>query len=1075
MGKSASDGTDRPGGWPLKIELALAGTLIFVFGICMLSWFVVEGLRKDFEQVVAVEQATASGYVARTVDRELGQRVKALQMIADHAGELLKSDPGRLQGYLDDKPVTMQIFSRDIFVISKQGVRVAEAPERGFVGTSYIDSTYFKEVMATGKPVIKPTFGRFAKQPVLVVAVPLFGPDGSIDGVLCGSELIDAGSPFYFAGGMRNGETGGFHLVSRKEGVIVASTDPGRVLQPVPPKGKNSLFDRRMQGYVGPGVTVDSTGTEVLSTAARAAMADWLVIAYLPTAEAFVPVRGAATRIYVGAIGISLFGGLLIWLLVRRKLAPLEYAAAQMGMSGSGENAMAPLPVTGSSEIRLLLGNFNRLQAYVQSQQDVICSERDQLEKTTAEREEAVEALRQSDSNFRSMLDSMLEGCQIVGFDWRYRYINDAAQRQNGVPSETLLGRLVMECWPGFAETEIFALEKDCMELRTMQSGQFEFTYPDGRKGWFRVIIQPIPEGIVIFSDDISERIQADADLRIAAAAFDSQEGMVVTDANDVILRVNRAFTEITGYAVEDAVGKTPQLFQSDAHSEDDYRARSEVIDRTGSWQGEVWSKRKNGETYPQWLTISAVTGSSGAVTHYVHTLSDISERKRAADKIQELAFFDQLTGLPNRRLLLDRLKQAMTAALRSGSFGALMFIDLDDFKALNDTLGHDMGDSLLKQAAQRLTACVREGDTVARLGGDEFVVVLAGLGVSERDAVASTEKVVGKILAVLRNMFELGDASHQSTASIGITLFCGQPVTIDELMKQADLAMYRSKSAGRNAFRFFDPAMQTAAVQRVVLATDLRKAIDGDQFLLHYQAQVIDGGSIIGAEVLVRWQHPQRGLVSPAEFIPLAEETGLILPLGFWVLETACVQLAKWAARPEMAHLTIAVNVSARQFGKSDFVDHVLTILKKTGANANRLKLELTETLLVDNVQDTIEKMFALKAKGVGFSLDDFGTGYSSLSYLKRLPLDQLKIDQSFVRDVLIDPNDAAIARTIVALAQSLGLGVIAEGVETEAQRDFLAAAGCHCYQGYFFSRPLALDGFERLALGAAYESVPN
>jgi diguanylate cyclase (GGDEF)-like protein/PAS domain S-box-containing protein len=561
------------------------------------------------------------------------------------------------------------------------------------------------------------------------------------------------------------------------------------------------------------------------------------------------------------------------------------------------------------------------------------------------------------------------------------------------------------------------------------------------------------------------KRKQAEEQLRIAASAFESQEGMMITDANSVILRVNRAFTEITGYTAEEAVGKTPRLLQSGRHNEDFYREMWESVHGTGGWQGEVWDRRKNGEVYPKWLTISAVRDDDGAVTHYIGTHFDITALKKAEEKINELAFFDQLTGLPNRTLLLDRLRQTMAASSRDGSHGALLFIDLDNFKTLNDTLGHDMGDLLLKQVAQRLSTCVREGDTVARLGGDEFVVMLASLSMGETEAAASTEAVADKILAALNQIYQLGSVAYHSTPSIGVTLFKGQRFAIDDLMKQADLAMYRSKAAGRNAIRFFDPAMESAVLERAALEDDLRRAIEANQFLLHYQAQVVGDGRLTGAEVLVRWQHPRRGMVSPVDFIPMAEETGLILPLGHWVLQTACTQLAIWATRPEMAHLTVAVNVSAHQFRQADFVEQVLAVVNTTGVNPQRLKLELTESLLVSNIDDVIEKMFALKAKGVGFSLDDFGTGYSSLSYLKRLPLDQLKIDQSFVRDVLNDPNDAAIAKTIIALAQSLGLGVIAEGVEIAAQRDFLASAGCHAYQGYFFSRPLPLESFEAFA----------
>jgi diguanylate cyclase (GGDEF)-like protein/PAS domain S-box-containing protein len=539
----------------------------------------------------------------------------------------------------------------------------------------------------------------------------------------------------------------------------------------------------------------------------------------------------------------------------------------------------------------------------------------------------------------------------------------------------------------------------------------------------------------------------------------------MITDANNVIMRVNRAFSEITGFSPEDVMGKTPNLMKSDRHDAAFYAAMWEGIERTGAWQGEVWNRRKNGEVYPAWLIITAVKDDEGLTTHYVGTSTDDTERRKAEDEIRNLAFHDSLTGLPNRRLLLDRLNQAMASSARSEKYGALLFIDLDNFKTLNDTLGHDIGDLLLQQVAQRLVTCVREGDTVARLGGDEFVVMLEDLSGNLQEAATQTEIVGEKILAALNETYELGNYKHHSTPSIGITLFVNHQETIDELLKRADLAMYQAKAAGRNTLRFFDPDMQTLVTARATMEIDLRRAIVEKQFLVHYQAQVDSCGRVIGAEALVRWQHPERGLVSPADFIPLAEESGLILPIGHWVLEAACGKLAVWAAKPEMAHLTVAVNVSARQFSLPNFVEQVLAVVDYLGVRPDRLKLELTESLLLENAEDIIAKMLALRARGVGFSMDDFGTGYSSLSYLKRLPLDQLKIDQSFVRDVLTDSNDAAIARTVVALGQSLGLAVIAEGVETEAQREFLEAHGCHAYQGYLFSRPLPVEGFEEFA----------
>ena len=600
----------------------------------------------------------------------------------------------------------------------------------------------------------------------------------------------------------------------------------------------------------------------------------------------------------------------------------------------------------------------------------------------------------------------------------------------------------------------------------------FSFEYPcdsPSQKRWFRMSCLPLgrkaKDGVVITHTDISELKLAETGLRIAATAFESQQGMTITDAAQVILQVNKAFTEITGYTAQEAVGQNPRLLSSGRHDALFYEKMWTCIALTGSWQGELWNRRKNGEVFPEWITINAVRDDAGVATHYVATFNDITSRKTAEDQIQSLAFYDPLTRLPNRRLLLDRLHQAMTASGRNNSHGALLLLDLDNFKALNDTLGHEVGDKLLQQVAKRLNTCIREGDTVARLGGDEFMLILTSLSACEAMAATETEKVTEDILATLSRSYRIGQADHHSSASIGVTLFMGSKISIDDLMKQSDLTMYKAKDAGRNSVRFFDPAMEVSVKARAVLEEDLRRALSEAQFELYYQAQVTSESRLTGAEVLLRWHHPRRGLVPPAEFIPLAEDTGLIVSIGRWVLETACAQLAKWAERPEMAHLTVAVNVSAKQFKQSAFVEQVLLILKETGANPMLLKLELTESLLIDDVAQTIEKMFALKAIGVGFSLDDFGTGYSSLSYLKRMPLDQLKIDQSFVRDILVDPNDAAIASTVVALARSLGLGVIAEGVETQAQRDFLASAGCHDYQGYFFSRPLPIDGFEGLS----------
>ncbi|WP_407704159.1 putative bifunctional diguanylate cyclase/phosphodiesterase [Xylophilus rhododendri] len=475
------------------------------------------------------------------------------------------------------------------------------------------------------------------------------------------------------------------------------------------------------------------------------------------------------------------------------------------------------------------------------------------------------------------------------------------------------------------------------------------------------------------------------------------------------------------------------------------------------------------------WVSISGapIFDKEGRFGGYRGIGRSITERKRVEDEIERLAFYDALTGLPNRRLLLDRLTGALDRCRERTQRGALLFIDLDNFKDLNDTMGHDVGDSLLERVANRIVSCARPGDTVARLGGDEFVVMLEGLPHADDEATQAVSAVARHVLEALNHPYLLEGYQHHSTPSVGIAFFDGDIESVDDLLKRADLAMYQAKAAGRNTICFFQPEMQEAVTARSALEADLRSAIGNHELLLFFQPVVNEQSRLTGAEVLLRWQHPVRGMVMPGEFIPLAEQTGLILPVGNWVLETACEQLVRWGAQPATRELTLAVNVSARQFRQVDFVATVLGVLERTGARPDRLKIELTESLLLSDVEDIIGKMTALKAHGVGFSLDDFGTGYSSLSYLKRLPLDQLKIDQSFVRDVLTDPNDAAIVRTILALAESLDLAVVAEGVETAGQLDFLRRSGCRAFQGYYFSRPAPVEAM-MAGIGAAGGVVP-
>ena len=673
-----------------------------------------------------------------------------------------------------------------------------------------------------------------------------------------------------------------------------------------------------------------------------------------------------------------------------------------------------------------------------------------------------------SKNQLAAMLEAIPDPMWELGLDGRCHGCHSWRVESLATLMLEMIGHTVCETFPPAAADTIMAALSEAHANGSSHGKEIELRLAHARL-WFELSVasktsQPGEEDrFIVLARDITERKRAETDLRIAATAFESQEGMLITDANNVILQVNRTFTEMTGYTAEEAIGHTPRLIRSDRHDSAFYTAMWETLRANGVWQGEIWNQRKNGEVFPSLLTITAVKGHAGTITHYVGSQLDITERKAAEEKIEHLAYFDALTELPNRRLQADRLQQAVATSARSKKHGALLFLDLDNFKTLNDTLGHEIGDLLLQQVAQRLVACVRKGDTVARLGGDEFVVILEGLSGKSDEAAAQTETIGEKIRDTLSQAYAIAGQTQLSTPSIGVTLFAGEDESIDELMKRADLALYQAKAAGRNTLRFFDPDMQTRVLARARLDADLREAILQEQFVLHYQPQVDATAGVIGAEALLRWLHPRRGMVLPAEFIPRAEDTGLILTLGHWALKTAIAQLVVWAARPETAHLVLAVNVSVHQFAMPDFVEDVLTLLDQFGADPRKLKLELTESLLMENADDVIAKMTALKARGVSFSLDDFGTGYSSLAYLKRLPLAQLKIDQSFVRDVATNAGDAVIANSIIALANSMGMSVIAEGVETEEHRIFLGSHGCQVYQGYLFSAPLPLEEFQQ------------
>jgi diguanylate cyclase (GGDEF)-like protein/PAS domain S-box-containing protein len=685
-----------------------------------------------------------------------------------------------------------------------------------------------------------------------------------------------------------------------------------------------------------------------------------------------------------------------------------------------------------------------------------------------SEQRKVEKALRSSETRFRLMANASPSMIWITDIKGRPVFVNKTWLEFTGIPDAQAY---TLEAWQTSIHPDdkqaIYDVYRTAIDAEDYITTEYRLKRKDGNWRW--ILDNGIPFhnendvfcGYIGSAIDITERKQLEAELAVAAAAFESHEAMVITDVNTVILRVNKNFAEITGYSPEELVGRKMNLFKSDRHSNDFYALMWKSIHEKGSWQGEIWDKRKNGEVYLKWLTITAIKNANNEIVNYVGAHIDITERKKAQEEIERLAFYDPLTGLPNRRLLIDRLKHALASSHRTRAMGALMFIDMDNFKTLNDTLGHDMGDALLIQVSERLQSCVRDCDTVARLGGDEFVVMLESLDNESQNAVRQAESVGDKILDKLNQNYQLGMHHYHSTPSIGITIFRGKEEAAEVILKQADIAMYQAKASGRNAIRFFNPKMQAIVSKRFALEEDLHQALAKDEFKLYYQLQVTHN-KIIGAEALIRWEHPQRGLVPPTDFIPLAEETGLIIAIGQWVLETACLQIKRWENKPLMDHLQLAVNISAKQFRQLDFVDNVSSIIARTQIKAARLKLELTESLLLDDIEEIIEKMNALRELGVHFSMDDFGTGYSSLSYLTKLPLHQMKIDQSFIRNIGLKPSDAAIVQTIINMSKNLGIEIIAEGVETKDQKEFLEKHGCPVYQGYLYSKPIPLEEFE-------------
>jgi diguanylate cyclase (GGDEF)-like protein/PAS domain S-box-containing protein len=766
------------------------------------------------------------------------------------------------------------------------------------------------------------------------------------------------------------------------------------------------------------------------------------------------------------------------------------------------EQALSGCPLT--MEISLLNGRSLRVALrWIVNDGSVVVTVR-ATDITEQKRNEELEGLRQSQRDIDRMIEQSEAARKIRESEERYRATFE--QAAVGILHTSLAGR-ILRCNRRFADMLGFAPEElvglsfqdvtppgdrppsravlEQMIAGTLSTASFEKRYirKDGTLTWVSLTITPQrdsegrPLHFITMVQDINARKEAED--RLAAAqeslrkseeryrtAFQMTMDAVALNRTDdgAYLDCNLAFLSLTGYTREEVIGRTSVELGIWADLRDRTRMLENIKQNGVCRNFEAQFRKKNGDLL--WGMMSATVMDLDNEPCLLSVTRDLSEAKTAENEIKRLAYYDPLTGLPNRRMLLERLRQALTYDRRNSRKRALLFVDVDNFKNLNDTLGHHIGDLLLQEIAHRITSCIRETDMAARIGGDEFVVMVENLSDAQEEAGSQASLIAEKILARIGEAYTLSQHECISTSSVGITVFGYGKESATQILQQADIAMYQAKAAGRNAIRFFAPSLQAAVNARACLEDEIRQGIRDRQFCLWYQPQV-DGGQIIGAEALLRWNHPRRGVLGPIEFIPLAEETGLIVPLGRMVIEQAFRQAAAWAAVPGSTPISIAVNVSARQFRQPDFVSHILETLAHSGADPANIKLEITESMLVDNLEETVAIMKTLKTHGLQFSLDDFGTGYSSLAYLKRLPLDQLKIDRTFVRDILVSTTNGALAQAIISLARALGLLVIAEGVETDEQLALLSRLGCDCYQGFLFSKAVPAGEFEALLNG--------
>ena len=1019
----------------LETRVTLFTLAIFLVSIWSLALYASRMLREDIQHMLGEQQFSTVAFLAAEVNRQLLDRSRALENAAARLTPKMISNPAAAQAFLEQRQALQGMFNGGIFVTRIDATAIADTPRTAKrLGVNYAERDYISIPLKEGRPTIgKPVIGKGLKTPVFGIGVPIRDAQGKVIGALAG--ITNLAQQNFLDGFTENhyGKTGGYLLVAPQHRLIVTATDKSRIMEASPQPGVFPLIDRFLQGWEGSGVGINPRGIEVLASAKSVPAAGWYVNVALPTTEAFAPIIDMQQRMLWATLLLTLLaGGLTLWM-IRRQLSPMRVAAKTLITLSRNGRTPQPLPVVRHDEIGALIGGFNQLLA----------------------------SLGQREALLKQIFDTSSVAIFVVDMQGRITQANQRMAEMFGCDLESLLHKeYVALVHPG--EREISRQKMRALLDSNIASVDVDRLYwrTDQTEFWGHLTGKRFYDangnecGLVGVIADITVRKQAEQKNQLAASVFThAREGILITDVGGTIIDVNEAFSRITGFSRAEALGQNPRILSSGKQDKTFYEEMWRDLIEKSHWHNEIWNHRKNGELYAAMMTISTVRDEQGAPLQYVALFSDITAIKAHQSQLEHIAHYDALTNLPNRVLLADRLRQSMIQTQRRDRRLAVAYLDLDGFKAINDHHGHEAGDQLLIALASRMKQALREGDTLARLGGDEFIAVLQDLA-----DVASSVPMLNRLLAAAAQPVHVGDLVLQVSASIGVTFYpqADNVVDADQLLRQSDLAMYQAKVAGKNRFHVFDAEQDSSVRGHHESMEHIRQALSAQEFVLYYQPKVnMRTGKVVGAEALIRWQHPVQGLLLPGVFLPVIEDQPLAVDIGEWVINSALAQMAQWRAAG--LNIPVSVNVGARQLQDADFVNFLRgRLAEHPDLPPGNLELEVLETSALEDLAGVSQVIEACREIGVMFALDDFGTGYSSLTYLKRLAVNMLKIDQSFVRDMLDDPDDLAILEGVLGLAGAFRRQVIAEGVETVEQGEMLLRLGCELAQGYGIARPM-------------------